>query len=431
MIGGWAAALRRLTLAGAILLVLGWWQGQALLFLLAGAVAYLLWNLLNLYRLESWVSDPTAPNPPDVPGIWGQVFYRIAGIQRKNRKQKKRMAKLLVEFRKSTEAMPDAAVILDQNDRIGWLNSAAEKLLGLNRDGDYGQRIDNLLRAPGFRAYLNVKDFAEPLMMASPQNDQLLLSTRIVPYGKGQRLLLARDVTERAETERMRRDFVANASHELRTPITVLSGYLESMSDDAELPEKWQRPVQEMRRQASRMEGLVADLLELSRLESPTRSMLTRSVDVASLLAAVSRDHPAAVGQAPVRVAIESDMHLLADPEALQSVCENLASNALRYTPADGYVELGWRTDRQGGYLWVRDSGQGIEPEHLPRITERFYRADPGRSSAQGGTGLGLAIVKHILERHEGRLDITSKPGKGSLFCCFFPPERLVSETPG
>lgn len=427
MIGGWAAALRRLFLIAAILFALGWWQGQVLLFLFFGAMVYLVWNLVNLYRLERWITDPTGPNPPDVPGIWGQVIYRIGDIQRKNRKQKKRMAKLLVEFRKSTEAMPDAAVVLDKTNHISWANPASHRLLGLNLEGDQGQRIDNFVRAPAFRKYLRDKNYDVPLLMASPVSDEKLLSARIVPYGKGQRLMLARDVTERAQIERMRRDFVANASHELRTPITVLSGYLESMQDDADLAERWQIPIKQMREQAQRMQRLVADLLELSRLESSTFILDSQPVDVEQLLKAVQSEFETSdKDHAVITIKVESDQCLLADQAALRSVCQNLVSNALRFTPPDGRIELGWRVDSQGGHLSVKDNGSGIEPVHLSRITERFYRADAGRSSEQGGTGLGLAIVKHVMERHGGRLAISSKPGDGSLFCCVFPGERVL-----
>ncbi|NNF52442.1 MAG: phosphate regulon sensor histidine kinase PhoR, partial [Gammaproteobacteria bacterium] len=424
MMGGWSAALRRLLLGSVILLGIGFWTGQILLTLLLGALAYLAWNLVNLFRLESWISDPAAPNPPDVPGIWGQVFYRIADIQRKNRKQKKRMAKLLVEFRKSTEAMPDAAVVLDKLNHISWSNPASHNLLGLDFDRDRGLRIDNFVRTPAFRSYLKSMDFKSPLLIASPVSDEILLSVRIVPYGKGQRLMLARDITERAQLERMRRDFVANASHELRTPITVLSGYLESMQDDPEIVARWQIPVEEMRRQTERMERLVTDLLELSRLESATHAPESQRVDVRELFESVKADFESKSRQhASIAINADSDNLLVADPAALRSICQNLVSNALRFTPASGLIELGWRADGEGGYLSVKDNGSGIEAVHLPRLTERFYRADAGRSSEHGGTGLGLAIVKHAMERHGGRLEISSEPGGGSLFCCVFPAE--------
>ncbi len=430
MTGEWGAAFRRLVLAGVVLLALGLWQGQPLVFLLAGALAYLAWNLFNLYRLERWITDPSGANPPDVPGIWGHVIYRIAGIQRKNRKQKKRMAKLLVQFRKSTEAMPDAAVVLDKQDQIGWFNSAATRLLGLVLARDLGQRIDNLLRAPGFRNYLQARDFGEPLLMASPVRDDVLLSTRIIPYGKGQRLLLARDITEPARLERMRTDFVANASHELRTPITVLNGYLETMRHDPELAAQWQIPVAEMHRQAQRMERLVADLLELSRLESADTRLESVPIDMAKLIDNVREEMANLGDQVPEIVARPaSHAKLLGDPSGLRSVCQNLLTNAVRFTPADGRIEIGWRADASGGQLWVSDTGAGIEAEHVARITERFYRVDAGRSRDTGGTGLGLAIVKHALERHGAGLEIASEPGRGSTFTCKFPADRIVSAT--
>ncbi len=427
MTGTWGAAVRRIVLATGVLVAFGWWQGQILLTLLFGALAYLVWNLVNLYRLDRWVSDPSMPNPPDIAGIWGHVFYRIAAIQRKNRKQKKRMAKLLVEFRKSTEAMPDAAVVLDKHDQITWFNSASRRLLGLSMPRDQGQRIDNMLRTPAFRAYLEERDFSQPLLLASPLHDDIILSARIIPYGKGQRLLLARDVTERARIEQMRKDFVANASHELRTPLTVLSGYLEAMQDDGELAERWAGPVGEMRRQAQRMDKLVTDLLELSRLELADRAEEYSAVDMGALLGLVKQQAQASeTPGADISVVTQSETQLLANPSALLSVAQNLVQNALRHTPATGHIKLGWRVADGEGQLWVRDDGCGIEAEHLSRLTERFYRVDSGRTSIQGGTGLGLAIVKHILENHDGRLAIASQPGKGSEFTCHFPASRLL-----
>lgn len=427
MMGEWGAAFRRMLLGAAVLGVLGFWQSQLLVFLLAGALAYLAWNLFNLYRLDRWVSDPSGSNPPDVPGIWGHVIYRIAAIQRKNQKQKKRMAKLLVEFKRSTEAMPDAAVVLDKQDQISWFNTAATRLLGLVDARDLGQRIDNLLRAPGFRNYLQEKKFEQALLLASPVRDDILLSASIIPYGKGQRLLLARDITERAQLERMRTDFVANASHELRTPITVLAGYLENMQNDPDLAAQWRSPVAEMRRQAQRMEHLVADLLELSRMEAADTRLDSRPIDIVALMNDV-REEVASLGDPLPEIVVESEStaKLLGDPSGLRSVCQNLVSNAVRFTPGDGTIRMRWRTDAGGGQLSVSDTGAGIEAEHLTRITERFYRVDAGRSRDRGGTGLGLAIVKHVLERHGASLEIASEPGRGSTFTCRFPAERIA-----
>ncbi len=428
MTGGWGASLRRILLGALLLSVLGWWLDQLLLVLLLGALAYLGWNLLNLYRLDKWITEPAAMNPPDVPGIWGQVIYRIAGIQRVNRKAKKRLAKLLVEFRKSTEAMPDAAVVLDRQNRIAWYNSAASRLLGVRSEADLGQRIDNLLRAPDFRSYLRRKEYGKALLMASPANDRTLLSLRIIRYGKHQRLLLARDVTERATLERMRKDFVANASHELRTPVTVIRGYLEEMREEQALDKKWQAPIHEMHRQAKRMEKLIGDLLELSRLESSDAAAAMEPVDVRALANAVILEAQALAGAGPTLVSrVESEARLSGDGLALYSLLMNLVSNAVRFTPREGRIEIGWAEDAGGGRLWVSDNGTGIEAEHLPRLTERFYRVDAGRSRQSGGTGLGLSIVKHILESHGATLEIVSEPGQGSTFTCVFPPARIAN----
>ncbi len=429
MTGGWGTALRRILLGAAMLIAVGWWQGQVLLFLLLGSLAFLAWNLANLYRLDKWISDPRSANPPDVPGLWGHVFYRINGMQRKTRKQKKRMAKLLVEFRKSTEAMPDATVVLDREDRIAWYNSASTRLLGVRFDADLGQRIDNLLRTPNFRKYLHRKRYDQPLLMTSPLNDETLLSVRIIPYGKHQRLLLARDVTERAKIERMRKDFVANASHELRTPVTVIRGYLEEMKYEQELLEKWQIPIGEMHKQAQRMEKLIGDLLELSRLESSEEEAGRDIINIEALAKSVIVEGRALAGEGGPELGSEivGDTRLLGDSVALHSALLNLVSNAVRFTPPGGRIRVGWEADERGGRLWVSDNGAGIERHHLPRLTERFYRVDEGRSRQSGGTGLGLSIVRHILERHGAVLEIVSEPGTGSTFTCVFPAERVTT----
>jgi two-component system phosphate regulon sensor histidine kinase PhoR len=251
---------------------------------------------------------------------------------------------------------------------------------------------------------------------------------QLVPYGDGQKLLLVRDVTRQSQLEAMRKDFVANASHELRSPLTVVSGYLETLAADPTIDADLQHPLREMRRQAERMTGIVNDLLELSRLESDDGEVGGAPIDVAALLAvlrkdALSRPQPTS----EVRVSIESDRQIIGDETQIHSAFSNLVDNAAKYTPADGRIELRWWVDDDGGHFAVTDTGIGIPSEHLPRLTERFYRVDAGRARATGGSGLGLAIVKHSLQRHGARLEIASIEGRGSTFTCHFPPRRLAS----
>ena len=256
------------------------------------------------------------------------------------------------------------------------------------------------------------------------------LNCRIVPYGIDQKLLLLRDVTERIALNRMRRDFVANASHELRSPLTVMTGYIDAMAEDPVLLKSWEQPVRQMQEQAQRMTRIVAELLELSRLEGSGRAPTDETVDVGRLLTSVCDAFREQDGSPEFDLAVESSAQLRGNASEIESVISNLVSNAVRHTPAEGRVSLRWSTGPEGATLEVLDTGEGIAAEHIPRLTERFFRVDRGRARTDGGVGLGLAIVKHVLGRHEARLEISSEPGVGSEFRCVFPAERIVVEPP-
>jgi len=275
-------------------------------------------------------------------------------------------------------------------------------------------------------AYLESNAERESVAIPGLVGADTWLSCRIIPYGPGQRLLLIRDVTQSVMLERMRSDFVANASHELRTPLTVISGYLDALADDDEIAAVWASPIQDMRQQAERMNMLVNDLLEISRLESAAPSSLEKSVDMAALLQSLQRD-VSMLEERPktIELQLDSKAKLLGEEAELMSIASNLVYNAVCYTPPQGQVSIQWRIDKKGGYLTVKDNGIGIAPEDIPRLTERFFRADSGRDCRQGGTGLGLAIVKHALKHHDGELEIKSKLGEGSTFICHFPKARL------
>jgi two-component system phosphate regulon sensor histidine kinase PhoR len=323
--------------------------------------------------------------------------------------------------------MPDAVVVLNAEREIQWFNKNAQRLLGLRRKVDFGQRIDNLLRHPDFVGYLASADQAAPVVLRAPAAPETFIAVHAVGYGDGQRLLIARDVTRELRLEAMRKDFVANASHELRSPLTVISGYLDTLTDEPDLDPAWRGPLQEMRRQAERMRAIVEDLLELSRLEASAGEAPSAPVDVAGMLA-LMRKEVLAMERHPkdVVLRLDTDARLLGAEAEVHSIFSNLISNAVKYTPVDGRVEIRWWKDADGGHFQVRDTGVGISREHLPRITERFYRVDPGRARATGGSGLGLAIVKHALQRHGASLEIDSEEGKGSTFTCHFPPRRLT-----
>ncbi len=288
-------------------------------------------------------------------------------------------------------------------------------------------RIDNLVRHPDFIRYLKHGSKQEGVEIPGPASDDVWLSCRLVPYGMDQKLLLVRDISEHMKIARARRDFAANASHELRTPLTVIAGYLDAMAEDEALPSPWHGPVADMQEQAGRMQRLVQDLLQLATLESATSCSRENTVDIAAILLNAQRN-ALALPDRPKQVdlVLESDAGILGEESELQSVVANLVSNAVRYTPPDGTITISWRTDNKGGHLQVEDTGIGVLPDEIPRLTERFYRTDSGRVRQQGGTGLGLAIVKHALIRHDARLEINSEIGIGSRFTCHFPPDRVA-----
>ena len=389
---------------------------------------HLAWLLANLFRLEWWVRHRSYAEPPDIGGPWGEIIAQIVRLHRRKRFHKQRFVQLMRQIQRSTAALPDGVVILNEQREIVWFNRMAAQLLFLRRTADLGLRIDNLLRAAGVRALSARRTVRNPVVMRADKGEDCYLSLQVVPYGEGQQLLLVRDVSRQMRLEAMRKDFVANASHELRSPLTVISGYLETLAQDPVLDAELQGPVAEMRRQAERMTTIIRDLLELSRLEESDESIGGEPVDVAALLACCARTcWRAPCTRSDVRVRIESDAQLLGNEPEIHSAFSNLVDNAAKYTPTEGSIEMRWWVDEDGGHFAVTDTGIGIPPEHIPRLTERFYRVDAGRSRATGGSGLGLAIVKHVLQRHGATLEVQSTQGTGRTFTCHFPPERLVS----
>ena len=300
------------------------------------------------------------------------------------------------------------------------------RLLGLNLATDVGQRIDNLIRNPDFVSHLE-EPRGDAVSIPSPAVDGGQLSVQIIPYGKAQRLAIIRDITREVRLERTRRDFVANASHELRSPLTVIGGYLDALAHDAAVAKGWNTPIAEMERQVVRMTEILRDLIELTRLESSLDEAPRDFVDVVEMLKFVEREFASIPGLLGISVHFGTDLALLGSEAEVHSIFHNLVSNAVRFTPPDGSVEVSWERNEKGAVFSVRDSGIGIPEELIPRVTERFFRVDPGRSRELGGTGLGLAIVKHALQRHGAALSIESEVGEGSLFACQFPDSRLVS----
>ena len=392
-------------------------------------IIYLGWHLYNLYRLERWYYRRKKTEPPNAAGIWGEAFEHIYQLQRSDRQRKKKLATILSRFKESTAAMPDATVVLTEDDYIEWFNKAAKRYLGLQTKQDIGQRIDNLIRHSRFSEFLARGDFSEPLEMTSPLDEQHYFSFRVVPYGNQQKLLVVRDISRIKRLERMRSDFVANVSHELRTPLTVVSGYLENMAaDDSEQNKHWDKCVLQMQGQTQRMTRLVEDLLMLSRLEDEDKTVIRDPVAVSALLTSLVEDARVLSGENQHRISLESDdnLWLRGSEKELTSAFSNLLFNAVQYTPKQGHITVRWYRDDDKACFEIQDDGIGIAIQHIHRLTERFYRVDAGRSREHGGTGLGLAIVKHVLDRHEAWLGIESQPGKGSVFRCTFAPKMLM-----
>ena len=419
---------RRLAAGAVVLALADWLLGLTPWLLLAGACAYVSWHVYHVHLLARWLASGGRGPEPRTRGIWAQVFESLSRIHRQNRKRKKRLRKVVMRFQQAAEAMPDGAVVLDADGNILWMNKASGRLLGLERPRDVGRPVTSFIRNPGFADALDAEAVDEPLHIASPLREELQILIRIVPYGGSRRLMLVRDVSRIHNLEQMRKDFVANVSHELRSPLTVIVGYLEALGDDDLFPAEFRRPVAQMSQQASRMSSIVEDLLQLSRLEATPGAACTEPVAVADMLESIAKD-ARALSEGEHRIFQHSDpgICLLGDWNELYSAFSNIAFNAVQHTRAGGIIRLQWAPDGAGGaQLDVTDTGEGIEALHIPRLTERFYRVDKARSHEMGGTGLGLAIVKHVLVRHDARLEVESRSGEGSRFSCRFPAHRVV-----
>jgi two-component system, OmpR family, phosphate regulon sensor histidine kinase PhoR len=422
----WLAAGRFLVTVG-LGSGIGWLFGSVWGGLACALAVHLAWVLSNLFRLEWWLRHRSYADPPDVGGVWGEIIAQVVRLHRRKRFHKQRFVQLMRQLQRSTAALPNGVVILNAQREIIWFNRTAARLLNLRSTADLGMRIEHLLREPEFVRYLASGEYVNPIVIRPTTGEDCYLSLQVAPYGDGQLLLLVSDVSRQMRLEAVRRDFVANASHELRSPLTVISGYLETLAQDPALDTDLQGPVAEMRRQAERMTGIIGDLLELSRLEESAEVDGGEPIDIAAL-AALMRKDVLARAQHPrdVRVRIESTAQLRGDEPEIHSAFSNLVDNAAKYTPTEGSLEMRWWTDEEGGHFAVTDTGYGVPAEHIPRLTERFYRVDPGRSRSTGGSGLGLAIVKHVLQRHGAILEVQSTLGAGSTFTCHFPIDRLV-----
>ena len=427
-------------LGGAI----GWWQGSAWGAALGAAVAAWVWFVLDMWRggrMLRWLRQGDVQRGLELYGLWGEAVERVRRLVRQQQDLVRESDKRLQDILGALQASPNGVVLLDEEGRIEWCNDTAAEHFGFDPQRDALQSIRNLVRDPEFNAYLAEHDYARDVVLegrGSTPSRPVRVSVHVHTYGEGRALLLSRDVTALEQAEAMRRDFVANVSHEIRTPRTVLTGFVETLQTlDLEAPDR-ARYLAMMAQQAARMQSVVQDLLTLSRLEgsplpgmaewTPVSSLLQRCEEESRALSALLTQNQ------PQGHVLEFDtgaaqwQDIAGSPAELQSALSNLISNAVRYTPGGGRIVVRWERAADGGAVFsVQDTGPGIAPEHIPRLTERFYRVDRSRSRETGGTGLGLAIVKHVLQRHGASLDIRSTLGKGSTFSVHLPPARLRS----
>ena len=382
--------------------------------------------LRNFSRLEAWTRNPLPETTPEGGGVWDDVFARLHRHEREMRAAIARRDFDLQQVAAAGQAMVDGIVTLDADSRIGWCNRTAEQQLGLDLRSDRGQPIANLVRQPAFVSYLASGDFSKPLRLSSVRGDDRVLSIFVLPYSGKERLVQIQDVTQSERLDQTRRDFVANVSHELRTPLTILSGFLETVRELELDPADQERYFDMMAEQSVRMSCIVQDLLALSTLESAPPPGSER-VRMAPLLEKLCRDAESlSAGRHSISLTMDAG-DLFGSETELASAFSNLISNAVRYTPPSGDIAITWKALGTSAEFAVTDSGIGIDAKHSPRLTERFYRADNGRSRETGGTGLGLAIVKHALSRHQAKLEIVSAPGTGSRFSTVFPPQRVAA----
>ena len=397
-----------------------------ILIFIAFAIFFVL-QLRSLYLVNEWIYNRPYDVPPNLDGIWGALLFNVYRAQRQERIVQAEMVGLIDRAQSSLVALAEAVVLIDESHQIEWWNPAAEKLLGI-QPLDRGRNILTILRQPNFIEYFNHIDQApDGLKMKSSAFEDHYVQVKMTRFGGESRLLVAYDVTRMHNLEQMRKDFVDNISHELRTPLTVLSGYIETFTDQEDLNPRWKRAFDQMQAQTKRMNALVNDLLLLSRLESNKQIAKNQIIEMPSLMNQLFDDAQAYNVDYGHTLNLEIDSHcdLIGSDMELASAFSNLITNAIKYTPKGGTITMGWHDDGVQGYFTVEDTGIGIDPKHLPRLTERFYRVDSARSRQTGGTGLGLAIVKHVLMQHGAHLEIESKENQGSTFKVVFPKERL------
>jgi two-component system phosphate regulon sensor histidine kinase PhoR len=395
--------------------------------IVGGFMAVFVYHAHKLQQLDTWLkSDDRFAELPDSQGVWGRVFDRMEELQLKHFKSQQELTTSILRIQKSANALREGVVTVDANGALEWWNTSARKMLGLKKKQDRGAPLLHLLREPSFFRYYHHADFSQPIYIQSPVNPEQVLEVAVTAFAKGDNLLILRDMTDSIKLENMRRDFTGNVSHELRTPLTVIQGYLESFQlHHPELDTDVQKGHARMLAHTHRMTNLVQDLLVLSRLEESidhSKMVQLQMPPLLTLALAQGQEFSQRLDKkVTINSAIKSQNNVLGIKAEILSVLTHLVNNAVKYTPHGGRIAVTYQVTDGQLCLTVADNGIGIGAQHLPRLTERFYRVDASRSSASGGTGLGLAIVNRIIERHKGSLDIISEEGQGSCFTCTFP----------
>lgn len=402
--------------------VTGWMSAVACLTIL---LVHQLWHASKLTQL---LLSPSYGEVPGALGIWGEIYYRLHKLVKGWRDQVIEVEQQHQRFIQAIQASPNGVVMLNEDDQIEWCNAIAGKHFGINPRRDAMQRITHILRKPAFVQYIVRQNYREPVKLTGMGDfEQFSLEVQIFPYGDKQKLVLSQDISQIEKSDAMRRDFVANVSHELKTPLTVLAGFLETVRELDLNQDDRDRYLEMMSVQTGRMKTLVEDLLTLAKLEGNPEPPVSQVVNMPNMLSRLKLDAEGlSQGQHQINFQSQTDKNILGDDMELYSAFGNLVSNAVRYTPAGGKIDILWQETKDGIQLCVSDTGPGIAAEHIPRLTERFYRVDRSRSRETGGTGLGMAIVKHVINRHHGELKIESTVGLGSRFYLLFPKQRIA-----
>lgn len=430
MNNAWTIEISRILILTVVAILFGLVSGEWILAILLTCFVYITWMLVQIRALERWIRLGAKNQLAlDSSGIWQLIVQHIVYAQRKNKERKKRLSFMARRFEATIAALPEATIVINAHREIELTNHAAEEILGIERRRDLGQRIDNLIRDPLLQKLIESENTPEQVEMESPIDQHKTLSVTCVDFGEEQKLITARDISQRIAVYKLRKAFIANASHELRTPLTVITGYLELLESEPEMSDIVRKQITNASRQASRMQKILEDLLTLSKLEEKGYDKDSGNiVDMPGLIQkmVVDFEKTKAKGTHQIDVEIDQTLQIKAVENELYSLCQNLLNNAVKYSPEGSVIKVCWQRKSDGyAYFSVTDNGEGVAPEHISRLTERFYRVNVNRSRQIGGTGLGLSIVKHILENHGGYLDIQSELGQGSTFTAYFPKYRI------